>query len=623
MKFNKIFNITAAMALAVGATSCSSDYLDLKPEGTLDYETVLTNEEGATLAVNGMCASMYRQYSAINDGSLGFNGEPEMLMYYSEVPGVDYVSTFWILYGGTYLLNWDQERGSSAMNSAGGSQPAWGYLYGLISQANNLITFTPKVLDEQGQPVEEEYGINTNTAYNQVPDINGLYAFRYAQALTIRAHAYIRLLQIYCARYEQRITSDGNWSLTVPLRLEYVPAEGDLSCPLATWEELVNQIYADLAQALDLYQQSNARRTYQWEPDADIAMGLFSRVAMINHDWETAREMASEARAGYSIMTSEEYQQGFAIPNSEWMWTNSGEAQGLYFWSFGATYACNGAYPCRWGTIGAGGINNDLISQFASGSATLQNGLYDLRANLYFSPRNLLGDLKNKFWARDDCNAQTMNIQNSTSGDLHQQFVTFATNRYKNVEDFGWDPPYTYYGAPTVGAYTTCTATFGAQFKFWGTDNYSSSFFPYMRASEMLLTEAEAAYMMGDQTAANDLLRELNVNRYSTNNSGDSRYNATYSGDKLLTAIKLYRRMELWGEGFHWFDMKRWNESMTRYAWSENNKNGTSGNWPETYAKTFDVKASNGWRWRIPSTEINYNEALNEMRSTIQLGYDW
>lgn len=606
MKLNKIFNISAGIALILGATACSGDYLDLKPEGTLEYEAVLTNEEGASLAVNGMCQAMYKQWSSISDGSLGFNGEPEMLQYYGEVMGQDYVSIYWMGYGGQTLMSWTQ------MNSSdySGALAAWAYCYNLISQANNLLTFTPKVLDEDGNETEEEFGVGTNTAFNPVPDINGLYAFRYAQALTFRAHAYIHLLQIYCARYEDRFTSNGDWSLTVPLRLKYQEPEGDLNCPLATWEELVNQIYADLDQALTLYQESGARRSNQWEPDMNVAKGLLARVAMINHDWDTAYKMAGEARADYPLMSSDEYQQGFAIPNSEWMWTNSGEFQAIYFWSYGATYACNGAYPCRWGTIGAGGINNDLIKE---------TDAYDLRAALYFSPRNVAGDLKIKFWNRDDCQEQTMDINYSTNSTLHQQFVTFCTNRYRLVSEFGWDPPYTYYGAPLSSSYTTCAAVFGAQFKFWGTDNYSSSFYPFMRASEMLLIQAEAAYEMGEEKTADDLLRELNVKRYSEDRNGNTRYKGSYSGAALYEAIKLFRRMELWGEGFNWFDFKRWNEPIVRRAWAQGDQN--SGNWPERYAMEFSPEESNGWRWRIPKNELNYNRDINYSQATT--GYDW
>lgn len=601
MKLNKILSASAGIAMLIGATACSSDYLDLQPEGTLDYADILTNEEGATLAVHGLCASMYKQYSGISDGSLGFNGEPEMLQYYGEIMGQDYVSIFWMYYGGQTLMDWTQ------MNSSdyGGAVAAWAYCYGLISQANNIITYAPKAKDEAGNVIE-----SPEFNYNPVPEVEGTYAFRYAQALTMRAHAYIRLMQIYCARWEDRITTKGEWSLTVPLRLEYVSPEGDLNCPLATWEELVNQIYADLGQAISLYEASGTRRSYLWEPDMQIAKGLFARIAMINHDWETARKMAAEARQGYDIMTVDEYQEGFATPNSEWMWTNSGEAQGIYFWSFGATYACNGAYPCRWGSIGAGGINNELIKQTNS---------YDQRGILYFSPRNVLGDLKGRFWSRDNCNEQTMDINTNVSGQLHTEFVTFAGNRYKKVQDFGWDPPYTYYGAPLSNNYTTCTAVFGAQFKFWGTDNYSSSYYPFMRGSEMLLIEAEAAYELGDESAADDLLRELNVNRFSTDRNGNSRYTASYSGQELYDAIKLYRRIELWGEGFNWFDYKRWNEEIVRVAWTSGDQN--SGNWPERYAFTFPTTQSNGWRWRIPKSELNYNRDIDYSQATT--GNDW
>ena len=594
MKISKIFNISAGIAMVVGAASCSSDYLDLKPEGTLTYEEALTNEQGATLAVNGMCNFMSKQFSGIDDGSLGFNGEPEISMYYGEVMGQDYVSTFWMAYGGMSLMNWFQ------MNSSlyGGAQAAWSYCYQLISQANNLITYTPKVYNEDGTVMEDP-----NYNFNPVPDISGLYAFRYAQALTFRAHAYIRLLQIYCARWEDRYTTSGEWSLTVPLRLEYVAPEGDLNCPLATWEELVAQIYADLGQAIELYSESGYSRDNIWEPDVTVAKGLFARVAMINHDWETAYTMAEEARANHPIMSMEEYQQGFAVANDEWMWSNDGDPMGLYFWSFGATYACNGAYPCRWGTIGAGGINNDLIKQAEA---------RDQRAALYFSPRNTLGDMRARFWNTEFCDRQTMDINFNALGQLHTEFVNFATNKYKKVQDFGWDPPYTFYGAPLSTAYTTCTATFGAQFKFWGKDSYSSSQFPFMRGAEMLLIQAEAAYQMGEESTADDLLYELNKERITN-------YSKSYSGQELLNQIKLSRRLELWGEGFNWFDYKRWNETIVRTAWVEQDVN--SGNWPSLYAYTFPLDESNGWRWRIPTSELMYNQAINYSQATT--GTDW
>ena len=523
MKANKIFNITAGVALILGATACSSDYLDLKPEGTLTYEEVLGNEEGATLAVNGMGAAMYKQYSNISDGSLGFNGEPSILQYYGECTGQDYVSMYWMMYGSTPYMNWDAD-GTSDMNSSSGSQPAWSYCYNLISMANNLITYTPKKHDEQGNVLEDP-----DFNFNPVPDVEGLYAFRYAQALTFRAHAYIHLMQIYCARYEDHILANGDQSLTVPLRLEYENQQDNLSKDLATWEELMFQIYADLQQAISIYQASGARRSEMWEPDIDIARGLLARAAMINHDWELAETMAAAARQDYPIMSADEYQEGFANPTSEWMWTNSGESQGLYFWSFGATYACNGAYPTRWGTIGAGGISNQLINEGLENKWGYQ---YDQRLQLFFSPE-IQPVYRSDFFDSSQVDTQTMDI-NGQSGNLHKGFVKFCIDKYSKVQDFGWLPPYTFYGAPLLesGVYTTCSAVFGAQFKFWGFDNYSASFYPFMRASEMLLIEAEAAYMQGGkENKVNQLLTELNTKRYSTDRYGENRYDYTFSGN--------------------------------------------------------------------------------------------
>lgn len=594
MKTNKIFNIAAGVALILGSTACSSDYLDLKPQGTLEYEDVLTNSQGATLAVHGMCNMMYKQYSALYDYNW-FNGEPWLSMYYGEVMGQDYISLFWFR-GYPELVNWTQME---LYNSSYGASIAWAYCYGLISQANNLITYTPKLHDENGNVVLTKYG-------NQVPDFSGdenpeEYAFRYAQALTFRAHAYARLMQIYAPRWADRFR-DGQEIGTVPLRLEFVEPEGDLDCPLSPMSVVMDQIYADLYQAIDLYTESQYNRTYDWEPDLNVCQGIFARAALIKNDYKTAQQMAHDARQGYTIMTSDDYKAGFAIPTSEWMWTNSGQAQGLYYASFGATYACNGAYPCLWGDIGAGAINNELLDAAQAG---------DQRATLFFGPRNSYNE--KDFWTTNGCEAQTLNVNRSTSA-LHEDFVRFATNKYNNVKAHGWYPPYTIQGAPLSSAYTICTAQFGAQFKFWGTDGYSTSYFPFMRASEMLLIEAEAAWQNKDNSTALSLLNELNAKRI--NNYRDK---SGLSDDQLIAEIKLCRRLELWGEGFNWFDYKRWAEPIKREAWKANKPE--SGNWPSDVAGVFGVNDFR-WRWRIPSTEYNYNHAIDQAEATEGGGTD-
>src|SRR5690606_5331028 len=80
----------------------------------------------------------------------------------------------------------------------------------------------------------------------------------------------------------------------------------------------------------------------------------------------------------------------------------------------------------------------------------------------------------------------------------------------------------------------------------------------YMRAEEMVLIEAEAKAHSGDDPGAVQALYELMSKR-------DSAYTlSTSTGDTLLEEIRLNRRIELWGEGFAFFDMKRWNMPLTR-----------------------------------------------------------
>lgn len=591
MKNQKIFNIAAGIALTLGATACSSDYLDLKPDSNMPYQEVINNEEGATLAVHGLCGSMYTQYSALYDYNW-FNGEPWLGSFYGDVMGQDYISLFWFLsYPG--IVNWTQMDQVDSF----GAQVAWSYCYGLISQANNVITFVPKRLDDDGKEVMFQ---NSETNAELSPDISATYQFRVAQALTMRAHGYTRLMQIYAPRWDERFDVDGNAKNTVPLRLKFEDPEGNTDCPLSSMEAVMDQIYLDLDQALALYTSSRHAREYNWEPDIQIAKGIYARAALLRNDYAKARQMAKEAREGYTLMNSLEYQAGFAEPTSEWMWTNSGMAQGVYYASFGATYACNGSYPCLWGNIGAGAIDNELLKQAATN---------DRRAAIFFAPRNVLGNAKKAlFWNAEACNEKTLDINDET-GALHSDFVQFCRNRYNAIGQDDWYPPYTYMGNMLGESTTTVTAQFGAQFKFWGTDGYATSYYPFMRASEMLLIEAECAYQLGDEAGARALINELQRNRYS----GTYR-DITTSGTALYDAIKVCRRLELWGEGFNWFDFKRWGDPITRKEWVAGDED--SGNWPISVAGDYDTKLSRGWRWRIPRIEFNYNHAIDQTEAT-------
>lgn len=118
---------------------------------------------------------------------------------------------------------------------------------------------------------------------------------------------------------------------------------------------------------------------------------------------------------------------------------------------------------------------------------------------------------------------------------------------------------------------------------------------PYMRAAEMFLIEAEAQARLGKNTEAAKLLFDLNSRR-------DAAYKlSTSTGTKLIDEILLSRRVELWGEGHRFLDLKRMNLPL--------NRNGANHN--PAAAVLFDVApGDNQWEFLIPRREINANAAI-------------
>ncbi len=131
--------------------------------------------------------------------------------------------------------------------------------------------------------------------------------------------------------------------------------------------------------------------------------------------------------------------------------------------------------------------------------------------------------------------------------------------------------------------------------------NPSTSFtgdVPYMRASEMYLIEAEAQARQGGakETAAQNTLFALVSMR-------DPGYvTSTNTGAALIDEIILQRRIELWGEGFRFFDLKRMNLPLNR-----NGANFVTS----VVAGLYEVPVGDvRWEFLIPRAELDANKAL-------------
>ena len=118
---------------------------------------------------------------------------------------------------------------------------------------------------------------------------------------------------------------------------------------------------------------------------------------------------------------------------------------------------------------------------------------------------------------------------------------------------------------------------------------------PYMRAAEMYLIEAEAKARLNDAAGASQVLFDL----VKTRNA--SYVKSTSTGVTLINEILLQRRIELWGEGHRFFDLKRTNAAL--------NRNGTNA--IASVALLYDVAPGDvRWEFLIPRREINANPAI-------------
>lgn len=126
-------------------------------------------------------------------------------------------------------------------------------------------------------------------------------------------------------------------------------------------------------------------------------------------------------------------------------------------------------------------------------------------------------------------------------------------------------------------------------------DTFFEGDYVYMRVEEMYLIEAEARALSGDDTGAAQVLYDLISTR-------DSAYVlSTNTGDALLEEIRTHRSIELWGEGFAFYDMKRWNEALVRDYEGSNHASFGRENFPAGSPKFV---------LQIPLSELNANDAI-------------
>ena len=187
---NKIIKSFLALSLATGMGACSSSYLEQPPVDLVSDAAIGESVEAARAALYGLCEAMYISYGDDNgDYAIRFaSGEAYFQTYYGDSPSPDFADSF--LYGSQK----EQQAWVFMTRDTGdGDRYPWMYAYNLINQANVILSVIDGV---PGDPAEVK--------------------FIKAQALTIRAHAYIRLMQVYGPRFED---SKNGQELSLVLRV--------------------------------------------------------------------------------------------------------------------------------------------------------------------------------------------------------------------------------------------------------------------------------------------------------------------------------------------------------------------------------------------------------------------
>ena len=568
MKNRYIIGSLAVALMTPALVSCGDDFLSEEPQTSISSVTVNSSEEGANAAVTGLVRQMQRQFDDLKNGNLNASGETFFANVYGEGLGPDNNASEIT----RYLASGCKPANFRYMNNGWWTVWMYNYAYSIIGSANSILS-----------------NINDETT-------NDNELWLKASALTMRAHAYTRLMQVYAPRW---IDSDNGNKYCIVFRIKSgEPNDKQFS----TCNEVYDQLYNDLNEAIACFERSSKKRGDQlFFVDENVARGLLARLALLKDDYQTAQKMAHDARQDYPIMSEKDYLSGFSTVNDEWMWAPAMDPLGVYYWGFGPHYACNGHYVKSWGY-----------------SSSMEYSLYkhfketDVRSQLYFGPLCVkhAPEMADKFGITEEDFFDPSLYSNQT----YLVSITGSGSKPKGKNKAMWDFIKEYgkrfaslRPEDIKGIYPTNSKgiAFGVHFKFQGLpDGYTSCWPPYMRGAEMLLIEAEAACHNGDNATAVNCLKELMAKR-------DPNYTIpATSGTALLDEVKLQRRLELWGEGFNWFDYKRWDEVIEFKTFDKNNIENM-GSFPPTVAATYQPDFMNGWRAAIPQREFTYNKTAD------------
>lgn len=277
---------TGIVLLVMFSMLSCHDKLDTEPTNRVAGSVILSNDENAMIALDGIYRLMYSSGWA-SDNNHQYFGHTSVILHTS-LMGEDLLMSdmgagfFWY----EYIYDIRSLYTSKLMRS----YATWNYYYTLISNANYIIA------------AENELSGNTNR-------INYIIGNAYA----IRAHSYFMLIQIFQHTYMDYKDAPG-----VPLYTEpTTPASEGKG--RGTVEDVYAQITADLDKAIGLLK--DAKQEHKSHIDYYVANAISAQVALVMNDWDKAASCAEVAmqKPGATFLSDFEFGMN-SINNSSVMW---------------------------------------------------------------------------------------------------------------------------------------------------------------------------------------------------------------------------------------------------------------------------------------------------------------
>ncbi len=422
----------------------------------------------------------------------------------------------------------------------------WTDYYGWINNCNTVINMSG------GNPADNQRA-GTGIAY------------------AMRAMFYMDIARMFA----QKTYALDKEAITVPI----VDEDGsrDLTHnPRATNEDMWNFIISDLDKAEEFMAGYN--RSTKYSPDLSVVYGLKARAYLTMEDWANAEKYAKLAQQGYSVLGEAEYTDrtnGFNTPNDSWMFATR----------FQATDPCvtENDGDSSWPSL----MCFEISPEVACGYASNYGQQFVIDRHLYESiPAT---DFRKKVFVDfniDDMATDADKVNALSAYSDHPDWLLKSADNNETQSVGGFCLKFRIGGGEE-----------GRTVKYKGL----TVSVPLMRVEEMKLIEAEAAGMQ-DLNRGIQLLTEFAKTRdpqYVYGQHNEAYGNSSTSA--FQNEVWWQRRVELWGEGFATFDIKRLNKGIIRsYA-------GT--NHLENYR--WNTTTPPDWmNFCIIATEADYNYSI-------------